>query len=74
MFVFWCFGRIILSHLFLTVCGINPRFILTLPFAALVHCCQTGRVSAKLSIPGSLVSGFCGADGVLSCPPGCGGA
>lgn len=59
---------------FLTVNGMSPGFIVTLPFTALVCYDQNGRVSAKLSIPGRLVPGLCGADGFQSCPPGCGGA
>lgn len=37
-------------------------------------CCQDGGVSAELSLPGGLVSGPRGADGVFSCPSGRGGA
>lgn len=62
------------SPIFPDSLGNNPGSIVTLPFTALVCYCQNGRVSAKLFVPGSLVYGSCGANGVLTYPPGCGGA
>lgn len=44
------------------------------PFTALSCCCQNGRVSAELSLLGGLVLGSRGPDGVLTRPPGRGGA
>lgn len=53
-------------ELILDYLSINP--------AARVCPHQDGRVSAELSVPGGLVSGPGGADGVLARAPGCGRA
>lgn len=61
--------KFLLFPLFLGVDVIVVGFTVTLHLRTLLCHCQNGGVSAKLSIPGSLVSGLSGADGVFACPP-----
>lgn len=67
-------NKVLILSSFNGVIVIIAGFTVTLHFTTLVCYCQNGGVSAKLSIPGSLVSGPSGADGVFTCPPWCGGA